>query len=587
LTVAQLCTPETARWLLEQNAPEKVVLHLAARANDDVREVLRPATGGLVDAQDKDRRRLERAEAKRQARVAAASKRCQETIRTDQNIDQVLSAFSGSPPSQWPDLSEDRKAWLGYHVSQLLVRADPLHHVEWLSEVQVRFPAILRLAGQLAGHYRLPLDDDILMVQALLALEPTFLVEYHRKRPLSAKAVAEIERILADQTLPPGAVSHFVSFLQTTKLESPAICQCLRGIAVSGNQTDINRDWAARVLSQTSCSPEILLTARKEVRGSQIEAIFLDALTDRQHLPTIFERLNRLPNDDEQLSAFELPFPAESELQWIGKIRASQAWNMLAKLRQRFLRLALPNLAGVVTSTLAAIDKARLIDLMGEQLADTPEAWREYTNARMAEYERELRFEQAASISFEEVLARLADANSDYRVKLLCEGPTDRPAYRSLLDCKGLDAVAIHWVDGWDNVLSQHFDIDPFLQGFQYVVLVLDGDNGRDLSLPERPIKPKVQLVIEKLESVGVPVRVLIRYGIENYFSQTALQKVLGRDLNGSFPLDETLPVSDQIGGYNKNLDVEVIKQVTATDFDGTDLTKILDELRKRVEENT
>jgi hypothetical protein len=54
------------------------------------------------------------------------------------------------------------------------------------------------------------------------------------------------------------------------------------------------------------------------------------------------------------------------------------------------------------------IDKARLIDVMAKQLPDTPEAWREYTKHLMAEYERELGFEQAVSITFEEVLARLS-----------------------------------------------------------------------------------------------------------------------------------------------------------------------------------
>src|SRR5260370_17832515 len=79
------------------------------------------------------------------------------------------------------------------------------------------------------------------------------------------------------------------------------------------------------------------------------------------------------------------------------------------------------------------------------------------------------------------------------------------------------------------------------------------------LSVPDRPIKPKVQQVIDKLERAGVPVRVLLRYGIENYFSQNAVEKVLGKNLSGSFPLYETPPVANQISGYNKNSNVQVI----------------------------
>ena len=81
-----------------------------------------------------------------------------------------------------------------------------------------------------------------------------------------------------------------------------------------------------------------------------------------------------------------------------------------------------------------------------------------------------------------------------------------------------------------------------------------------------------------------MPVRVLKRYGIENYFSRSALETVLGRDLGGSFPLDEARPVPEQIGGYNKNHNVEVISHMKATDFEGTDIAEILEEFRKRLE---
>jgi len=585
--VSHLCTAETARWLVKQKPPDELVREVASRANEDVREILRPASGGLVDAQDEARQQFQQEENERRAHEAAERKQILETIRTQVDIDRVVTAFAKSTASQWPELSEDRKVWLGANVSRLLVQADVLHRVQWLSESQVRFPSILPVASDLAGRYGLPLDDDVVLVDILLALDPSFLIEYHRKRPLSATAVSEIERMLADPALPVGAVSHFMGFVETTRLESPAIFDSLRRIAGTAKQTDTNRNRAANVLSQSKCPIEVLLAASKEATDSQIAAILLDALTDRQHLPTIFERLNHLPTGDHQLRAFEQPFPETTELDWIGKIRAAKAWSMLAQLRHRLLRLALPRLVGVVESALAAIDRARLIDLMSEQLKGTPENWREYTKHRMAEHERELRFEQAASISIEEVLTRLADASSAYRVKLLCEGPTDMPVHKSLLDCRGLSTVVIQSVNGWANVLSPHFDIEPYLQGFQYVVLVLDGDNGRDLSLANRPIKPEIQQVIEKLELVGVPVRVLMRYGIESYFSQTALQEVLGRALNGFPPLDETRPLSEQIGGYNKNLNVEVIKRMTATDFDGTDLAEIFDELCKRVKENT
>jgi hypothetical protein len=584
-TVARLCTPQTARWLLERNPPEEMVLQIASVATDDVRNILGPSTGGLVDAQDETRQRFQLQDAERRAREAAAGQRTQDTIRAEHDINLVLRAFAASTPAQWPELDEVRRAWLGTHVSRILYETDALHTVEWLSELQVRYPGTLRVA-QVAGHYGLPLEDDVLLTHALLALAPGFLTEYHRKRRLSGRAIAEIERMLGDPTLPTGAVSHVVSFVRTAKVETPAIYENLRRVAVSADQNDMNRNWAASTLAQTSCPIEVLTAARRDATDSRIQTIFLDALTDRQHLPTIFERLNRLPANDEDFAAFERPFPETTELQWIGKIRAPRAWNMLAELRRRILRLGLPNLAGIVESTLATIDKARLIGVLVNQLPETPEAWREFTKDRIADYERELRFERAASINFEEVLARLADASANYRVRLLCEGLTDVPVFRFLLDCKGLNAVSTLSVGGWGNVCSPLFDVGPYIDGFQYAVLVLDGDSGRVLSAPDRPVKLEIQEIINKVHGAGVPTRVLMRYSIENYFSQGAFEKVLGRDLSGSFPLDEIRPVPDQIGGYHKNRNADVIRYMQATDFDGTDIAEILDELRKNVEES-
>jgi hypothetical protein len=439
---------------------------------------------------------------------------------------------------------------------------------------------------EIAAHYGLPVEDDVVLVHTLLALEASVLTEYHRKRPLSQRAIAELERMLGDPPLPSGALSHFVNFVQNTKLESPAIYDTLRRIATSAGQTEINRNFAASILVQTKCPIEFLVSARREVQDPRIQTLFLDALTERQHLPTIYERLNRLPASDAELAALERPFPETTELQWIGKIRVPETWNMLAELRKRLLRLALPNLAAVVESTLASIDKARLIGLIGDQLPDTPESWREYAKTRMGEYERERRFEQAASITFDEVLARMAEVNSEYRIRLLCEGLTDEAVFKVLLDATGLGMVSTHSVGGWGNVCSPLFDVGPYIDGFQYALLVLDGDNGRDLRAPGRPIRPEIQPKIDKVEATGVPVRVLKRYGIENYFSQSALERVLDKHLSGSFPLDEIRPVSDQIGGYNKNLNVEVIKHMQATDFDGTDIAVIMEEIRKRVPEN-
>ena len=76
---------------------------------------------------------------------------------------------------------------------------------------------------------------------------------------------------------------------------------------------------------------------------------------------------------------------------------------------------------------------------------------------------------------------------------------------------------------------------------------------------------------------------VLSRYGIENYFTQNAMEAVLGRDLTSAFPLDETRPVGVQIGGYRKEQNVAVIKHMQPQDFARTDIEDILSRLKQHV----
>ena len=190
-TIARLCTAETARWLLEQDPPAQLVIHLASCANEAVREILRPATGGLVDQQDEAGRQFQRQEAGRGAREQAS---LEARFRTEKDIGPVLGAFAALTPSQWPTISTDRTAWLAAAVCQKLAEVDCLHSVEWINESQRRCPPILPLLADLAGHYGLPLENDTLLIHALLALHPSSLHEYHRRRPLSSRALAEFER---------------------------------------------------------------------------------------------------------------------------------------------------------------------------------------------------------------------------------------------------------------------------------------------------------------------------------------------------------------------------------------------------------
>jgi hypothetical protein len=224
-----------------------------------------------------------------------------------------------------------------------------------------------------------------------------------------------------------------------------------------------------------------------------------------------------------------------------------------------------------------------LIALIEEQLQDTPQRWREFAQSRMAEYGRELQFERALATTFDDVLARLMADSVAFRAKLLCEGPTDVPAYRTLLNEGILKTVVVQAINGWKTVLSPHFDVGPLLDGFQHVILVLDGDWGRDWSQPNHPLNADAQKVTAKLGQAGVQVHVLERYGIENYFSREAFEAALGRELGAAFRLDPFRSVKAQIAGYKKALNEEVVRRMNIEDFRGTDLAAIVEALAKRV----
>jgi hypothetical protein len=526
-------------------------------------------------------------------REAQERKEKQEAWRQERNqrvlteTDELAAfrAFASLGKSAWPTLPPERRRWLEDVVARWLRDADVLHSVTWTSPTQLTLPNILPLLVELAAHYGLRLPDDRLMIHALLGIDTSTIVQYHRKQRLSNDALAEFERLLADPTLAPGATSHFIAFAQQASLQSESIYESLRRIAVAPGQTEINRNWAARCLAENKCSDDLLLALSKEATDEEVRDVILDALTRRQHIPTIFERLGRLLKRDDALRSAERPFPDTTELNWIGSIRAPKAWGLLAALRRRLLQLELPNLSTLVESTLASIDKQQLIALIEEQLPDTPKPWCEFAQSRMAEYRRELQFERALTTTFDDVLAHLMADSVAFRAKLLCEGPTDAPVYRTLLNEGILKAVTVQAINGWKNVLSPHFDVGPLLDGYQHVILVLDGDWGRDWSQPNHPLNADAQKVTAKLGQVGVQVHVLERYGIENYFSREAFEAVLGRDLGAAFPLDSFRSVEAQIAGYKKVLNEEAVCRMKIEDFRGTDLAAIIEGMAKRVTE--
>jgi len=82
-----------------------------------------------------------------------------------------------------------------------------------------------------------------------------------------------------------------------------------------------------------------------------------------------------------------------------------------------------------------------------------------------------------------------------------------------------------------------------------------------------------------------VEVFVLNQYGIENYFPQSAMGNVLGRDLSQFFPLAEDISVPAPMS-YPKSKNRQVAWQISLSrDLVGADLSEILLHIAARAQE--
>src|SRR5207244_1156894 len=158
----------------------------------------------------------------------------------------------------------------------------------------------------------------------------------------------------------------------------------------------------------------------------------------------------------------------------------------------------------------------------------SPEGWRNYLINRAEELEREARLAEAHATPFEMVLAKVKGNTSMIVLKVWCEGKTDIPVLREFLQKNGVTGVVFDSVGGWGNFDAK--EPERLRDGCRQVFVVMDGDNGRHLRKKNKPLTDLAKRVQKRLEPLGIPLRVLEMYGIENYFSQKACEEVLGRD---------------------------------------------------------
>ena len=183
------------------------------------------------------------------------------------------------------------------------------------------------------------------------------------------------------------------------------------------------------------------------------------------------------------MRAGEVAFPHDSSLGWIGHITSDVFWPRLVALRIKALSLELPRLSGLIANAMANIDGIRTAQVIRDQITETPAGWREFQEARAAEYEREARLRQVQATPFERIIQRLRLTTTLGMFKVWCEGLTDGPTIDALLaQLTGATELGIvtDSLGGWNNILSPQWRPDRLRDGCHDLIVLVDGDKGRD-----------------------------------------------------------------------------------------------------------
>ena len=285
-------------------------------------------------------------------------------------------------------------------------------------------------------------------------------------------------------------------------------------------------------------------------------------------------------DDPDALASGQVDSHFNNPLNWVGRIREPEVWDTLVRLRRLALHRGLDGVANLLTNTLAEIDMMRAALIIERQMNDAPEDWRPYLRRRALEMERDATVRAAQDVGFEGVLRRLEHATTLNRFKIWVEGPTDCPPVEDLAHkvagAENLNIVA-QPLGGWATILNPQWHPGPLGDGCHDFVILLDGDRAYNYRRPGLVLHPDARGVLARLRRAGVEVKVLDRYGLENYFPPHAFETVMGHDLVAHFPLDPRRSVSDQIPRYSKNMNADLARLTTLADLADTDLRDFLE----------
>lgn len=580
-TVLRLASPATIRWLSDIDREDRFIASLRMYARGKLYYAFeeyfpweRPAPDPQVITWEEENRQ-------RIAEAADEIGRAQAVVRDDLDFARVYRAALSLEEKRLPDISPERRQWLANEVERQFQAVD-FSAIQWAGDNSCTIPWLLAGLLILVQHYELRLAVDVPLIRSLNGLRGEAPEVHVRLYGLTPAGELQLQKMIADPALNPSALDTIFHFVRATRVWTTELAAALRDRALSADP----RIQGAALFTLTDLpeSTDILagLAAQKVV---PMPESLLDELVKRGHRPTIERRLSQLIDNPTLLAAGEVDFPNSSPLDWIGEIREREVWKKLQRIRGLALDNRYFRVVGTVTAAMAAIDEAQLIGSMASQIRNTPKAWRPWQQTGILESRQRVRLALARTTAFQTVVAKLQMKSTQKRLKIWCEGITDLPALSAFIQqaIGKRDDVVIQPIGGWSELRNPDFPVERLWDGCLDVILIADGDNGRDWTRAGRPLSSDGADLLRRLDAIGVTGFVLQRYGLENYFTRAAVDAVLGAAIAQHFPLADDGKAGD-VPGYPKGRNGDIAAKMTLADLSGSDLHDILNEIRKRAD---
>lgn len=154
---------------------------------------------------------------------------------------------------------------------------------------------------------------------------------------------------------------------------------------------------------------------------------------------------------------------------------------------------------------------------------------------------------------------------------VLVEGPSDKVALEQLMaktDWFSNFEIKI-WPLGGD--IMDQLDLSIFLENYKVIALI-DTDTG------SKKIRDKFK---ENCKKVGIEVKQLDRYAIENYYTLRVLKIIFKGQIKDNQILDPDIKLKDQIGIDVKKNTGKITRQMKLSEIEGTDLEEFLNRIKE------